>query len=152
MLIPCHDCDLIVKGDLISRYHSKIEHRRGKFIITDQSTNGTFIKTSGGQIIFLRREEFTLFGSGFISLGRKVNLADDNIIHLFKEAAMEVDNKELGDITVDTEIATLGLDSVMTMEVIGVLEEKLDARFPDEDLATLRRVGDLTALVRKVAA
>ena len=75
------DCDLVIKGDLISRYHSKIEHRRGKFIITDQSTNGTFIKTSGGQIIFLRREGFTLFGSGFISLGRKVDLADENIIH-----------------------------------------------------------------------
>ena len=75
------DCDLVIKGDLISRYHSKIEHRRGKFIITDQSTNGTFIKTSGGQIIFLRREEFTLFGSGFISLGRKVDLTDENIIH-----------------------------------------------------------------------
>jgi adenylate cyclase len=75
------DCDLVIKGDLISRYHSKIEHRRGKFIITDQSTNGTFIKTSGGQIIFLRREEFTLFGSGFINLGRKVDLTDENIIH-----------------------------------------------------------------------
>ena len=75
------DCELVIKGDLISRYHCRIEHRRGKYIITDQSTNGTFIKTSGGQIIFLRREEFTLFGSGFISLGRKVDLADDNIIH-----------------------------------------------------------------------
>lgn len=80
-----NDCDLIIKGDLISRYHSKIEHRRGKYIITDQSTNGTFIKTSGGQIIFLRREEFTLFGSGYISLGRKVDLGDPNIIHFLCE-------------------------------------------------------------------
>ncbi len=77
------DCDLIVKGELISRYHSKIEHRRGKFIITDQSTNGTFIKTQEGQEIFLRREELTLVGSGHISLGRKVDQADDNLIQYF---------------------------------------------------------------------
>ncbi|TNF88038.1 MAG: FHA domain-containing protein [Gammaproteobacteria bacterium] len=79
------DCELIVKGDLISRYHSKIEHRRGKFIITDQSTNGTFVRTSEGQDIFLRREELTLFGSGYISLGKKVDLSDDNIIHFMCE-------------------------------------------------------------------
>ena len=79
------DCELIVKGDLISRYHSKIEHRRGKFIITDQSTNGTFVRTSEGQDVFLRREEFTLFGSGYISLGKKVDLSDDNIIHFMCE-------------------------------------------------------------------
>jgi hypothetical protein len=75
------DCDLVIKGDLISRHHSKIEHRRGKFIISDQSTNGTFIRTTGGQVIFLRREEFALFDSGYISLGKKVDPADPNIIH-----------------------------------------------------------------------
>ncbi len=79
------DCELVVKGDLISRYHCRIEHRRGKYIITDQSTNGTFIRTTGGQIIFLRREEFTLFGSGYISLGKKVDPADPNIIHFLCE-------------------------------------------------------------------
>ena len=75
------DCELVISGDLISRYHSKIEHRRGKFIITDQSTNGTFVRTADGQDIFLRREEFTLFGSGYISLGKKVDLNDSNVIH-----------------------------------------------------------------------
>jgi hypothetical protein len=79
------DCDLIVRGDLISRYHSKIENRRGKFIISDQSTNGTFIRTTGGQAVFLRREEFALFDSGYISLGRKVNPDDPNIIHFLCE-------------------------------------------------------------------
>ena len=79
------DCDLIIKGDLISRHHSKLEHRRGKFIVTDQSTNGTFIRTTEGQEIFLRREEFTVFGSGYISLGKKVDLGDENVIHFLCE-------------------------------------------------------------------
>ncbi len=79
------DCELIIKGDLISRHHSRIEHRRGKFIITDQSTNGTFVRTTEGQELFLRREEFTLFGSGHISLGKKVDLNDEYIIHFLCE-------------------------------------------------------------------
>lgn len=79
------DCELVIQGDLISRYHSKIEHRRGKFIITDQSTNGTFIKTQAGQEIFLRREELTLVGAGYISLGKKVDQTDENLVQYFCE-------------------------------------------------------------------
>jgi acyl carrier protein len=77
--------------------------------------------------------------------------SDDEIIQLFKAAVYEVDQKQLGSVTPETQIANLGLDSVATMEVIGALEEKLSVRFPDEDLATLKSVGDLTALVRRVS-
>lgn len=75
------DCELVIQGELISRYHSKVEHRRGKFIITDQSTNGTFIKTGDGLEIFLRREELALYGDGFISLGKKVDHTDIDLIY-----------------------------------------------------------------------
>jgi adenylate cyclase len=75
------DCELIIKGELISRHHSKIEYRRGKFVVTDQSTNGTFVKTLEGPEVFLRREELALFGSGYISLGKEVDYADDYLIH-----------------------------------------------------------------------
>jgi len=79
------DCELVIKGELISRHHSKFEHRRGKFIITDQSTNGTFIKTMEGQEIFLRREDFALFGSGYISLGKEIDQSDPDLIHFLCE-------------------------------------------------------------------
>ncbi len=75
------DCDLIISGDLISRFHARIEVRRGRFVITDQSTNGTFIRTEDGQNFFLRREENTLFGSGVISLGSSIEKAGDNLLH-----------------------------------------------------------------------
>ena len=75
------DCELVIQGELISRYHSKLEHRRGKFIISDQSTNGTFIKTRDGLYIYLRREELALYGEGFISLGKKVDHTDIDLIH-----------------------------------------------------------------------
>jgi len=41
---------------------------------------------------------------------------------------------------------------VQTMEVIGAMEEKLNIQFPDEDLATIKSIGDLTRLVQRLAA
>lgn len=79
------DCELIIMGDLISRYHAKISVRRGKFVLTDQSTNGTYLRTLDGQNVFLRQEEFTLFASGVISLGKSVDKAKDNLLHYICE-------------------------------------------------------------------
>lgn len=81
----------------------------------------------------------------------ETRFTDNEIIQLFKAAVFEVDQKEIGEVTTSTEIAQLGLDSVATMEVIGALEEKLEVRFPDEELATLKSIADLTALVRRLS-
>ena len=75
---------------------------------------------------------------------------DEEIITLFKDAVKEVENKELNDLTPGSNLAKLGLDSVATMEVIGVMEERLNVQFPDEDLANLQTLSDLTALVHKL--
>lgn len=77
---------------------------------------------------------------------------DQEIIELFKASVKEVDNNvKVDNVDITTEISGLGLDSVMTMEVIGVMEEKLNIRFPDEDLATIKKMSDLAALVRRLA-
>jgi adenylate cyclase len=64
------DNDLVVKGNLISRIHAKIEMRRGKFVLIDQSTNGTFIQNVLGQETFVRRDTAELGDEGTIGLGR----------------------------------------------------------------------------------
>ena len=64
------DNDLVVKGNLISRIHAKIEMRRGKFVLIDQSTNGTFLQSVGGQETFVRRDTTELGDEGTIGLGR----------------------------------------------------------------------------------
>jgi class 3 adenylate cyclase len=64
------DNDLVVKGNLISRIHAKIEMRRGKFVLVDQSTNGTFIQNVRGQETFVRRDTTELGDEGTIGLGR----------------------------------------------------------------------------------
>ncbi|MDH3273686.1 MAG: FHA domain-containing protein [Gammaproteobacteria bacterium] len=64
------DNDLIIKGNLISRIHAKVEMRRGKFVLVDQSTNGTFVQTVKGEETFIRRDSAEIRGEGTIGLGR----------------------------------------------------------------------------------
>jgi hypothetical protein len=64
------DNDLVVKGNLISRLHARIELSRNKLVLIDQSTNGTFVQTLGGEESFVRRDSLQLKGEGMIGLGR----------------------------------------------------------------------------------
>jgi class 3 adenylate cyclase len=70
------DNDLVVKGNLISRIHARVEMRRGRFILIDQSTNGTFLQKENGEEVFVRRDNTVLEGNGVIGLG-KVAKSDD---------------------------------------------------------------------------
>lgn len=64
------DNDVVVKGNLISRVHARIEASRDKFTLVDESTNGTFVQTNAGEEIFVRRDSTPLTGEGVIGLGR----------------------------------------------------------------------------------
>ena len=61
--------DIVVYGPKVSRQHARIEQRKDKFTLIDQSANGTYLTIAGRQEIVLRREEFILYGSGLITLG-----------------------------------------------------------------------------------
>lgn len=62
--------DLVVKGNLISRLHARVEVRKNRYLLVDESTNGTFIQRDDGEEIYVRRDSTELSGSGVISLGR----------------------------------------------------------------------------------
>ena len=76
-----NDCDLMVKSDLSSRHHAQLVYRKGKFVLIDQSTNGTFIKAQGGKEVYVQGEETPLSGSGFISLGKAVTVDNEHLIY-----------------------------------------------------------------------
>lgn len=63
-------CQLVLKNDFASRQHAHVEFRLGKFIISDHSINGTYIRFHSGQIVRINREEAVLVGAGSISLGQ----------------------------------------------------------------------------------
>ena len=62
--------DIVIKGNLISRLHAKLELNRNKILLVDQSTNGTFVTSRDGEESFVRRDSMQLKGEGSIGLGR----------------------------------------------------------------------------------
>jgi hypothetical protein len=62
-------CSLRVPTLRASRNHARIDYRRGKFILVDESTNGTYLAREDGSTSVLRREEAVLTGAGRIGLG-----------------------------------------------------------------------------------
>jgi len=61
--------------------HAKVEMRRGKFILVDQSTNGTFLQNVQGEETFVRRDSTELHEEGTIGLGRAEEPGGSLAIH-----------------------------------------------------------------------
>jgi hypothetical protein len=62
--------DVVIKGNLISRVHARIDLRKNRFVLVDESTNGTFIHRDDGEEVYVRRDSAELTGSGIIGMGR----------------------------------------------------------------------------------
>jgi class 3 adenylate cyclase len=73
--------DITIDAPHASRNHVKVEYNRGKFVLTDQSTNGTYVKLADGKEVYLRREELPLSSTGAICLGEKVDESNPQVIH-----------------------------------------------------------------------
>lgn len=56
-------------------------------------------------------------------------------------------------LSLETDIATLGIESVTMLELIAALEERFDIELPDDELTTLDTLNDVIELLaRHVAA
>lgn len=64
------NCDLAICSNFASRQHARIEFNFGKFVFTDHSANGSYIRFSDNQVIHLAHQEIMLHGTGTISLGQ----------------------------------------------------------------------------------
>ncbi len=62
--------DIVITGNLVSRLHARVEFSRNRFILTDQSTNGTFVHMKSHEELFVRRDSAVISGEGSIGLGR----------------------------------------------------------------------------------
>ncbi len=65
-------CEVVISDRNASRQHARIECRRDKFFLIDQSTNGSFVTIANEAEVVLRREEIMLRGSGRIGFGHSV--------------------------------------------------------------------------------
>jgi acyl carrier protein len=79
-------------------------------------------------------------------------MTDADLLDLLRRALHEVDPERADDwaeLTLDRTIASLGLDSIKTMEMVGFVEDETDVTFDDEELADVETLAQLVALVRR---
>ena len=74
------DCDVIIPSQQASRQHCKIECNRGKFILVDNSANGSYVN-HGETELFFHQERVPLLGEGYVSLGEPSEDNPDFLLH-----------------------------------------------------------------------
>ena len=72
---------LVVEAEWVSRNHALIECKRGLFVLSDRSTNGTYVRFGDDDELRLHRDEVHLRRSGTISLGQTINLNPEHLIY-----------------------------------------------------------------------
>ncbi len=72
---------LMVAADWVSRTHASIEYKRGHFVLSDRSTNGTWVRQGEDDELRLSRDEVHLRKSGTISLGKGIAQNADQIVY-----------------------------------------------------------------------
>lgn len=77
-------CGLRISSRRTSRQHAVIDFSRGGFLLTDHSTNGTFIRTGGSPSLLLRRDSTKLTGSGLIGFGGEPRRPDEDHVLAFQ--------------------------------------------------------------------
>lgn len=71
-----------------SRQHAVVDFTRESFLLTDHSTNGTFIRSGGSPPLVLRRDATKLVGSGLIGFGAEVlDEGQDHVVAFRAELA-----------------------------------------------------------------
>ena len=72
---------LVVDAEWVSRTHAMVEFKRGHFVLSDRSTNGTYVKLGDDDEIRLHRDEIHLRKAGTISLGQAVALNHEDVVY-----------------------------------------------------------------------
>ena len=80
-------CGLVVASAWASRRHATIDVQRGRFVLTDHSSNGTFVADDGGSEQYLKREAHHLGSHGSISVGIGAAGNPRDIVHFRCEVA-----------------------------------------------------------------
>jgi hypothetical protein len=79
--------DIVIVSLFASRVHARVHTREGHFVLTDLSSNGTFlmIDDQTGET-HLRREEAMLHGRGWIGLGKNASTHGDHSVRFSLQA------------------------------------------------------------------
>ncbi len=72
---------LVIEADWVSRTHVTVEFKRGHFMLSDRSTNGTYVRIGEDDELKVHRDEVHLRKTGTLSLGQTHAVNGENLIH-----------------------------------------------------------------------
>lgn len=72
---------VVIDAEWVSRNHALVEWKRGRFMLADRSTNGTWVLMGEDEEQFVHRDELHLRRCGTISLGQAHSDRRDELIH-----------------------------------------------------------------------
>ena len=73
--------EIVIVSLFASRVHARVHSRDGHFVLTDLSSNGTFLMVDDhSSEVHLRREEAVLSGRGWIGLGKNASTHGDHSV------------------------------------------------------------------------
>ncbi len=64
------ECGLRLELPFVSRRHARIERYRQYFMLIDESSNGTFVRSEDETVCHVHRSSFRLWGAGMLSFGQ----------------------------------------------------------------------------------
>jgi acyl carrier protein len=77
-------------------------------------------------------------------------VTDDEILSLIKEALEDAAPEHAGaTLKMDSTLGETGISSITALEIAGYIEEKLNIRLPDDELAPLNTIGEFVQLIRR---
>lgn len=77
-------------------------------------------------------------------------MTDDEILILIKESLVHAAPEHAGaTLKMESTLGEIGISSITALEIAGFIEEKLDIRLPDDELAPLNSIGELVQLIRR---
>lgn len=77
-------CALRILSRRTSRHHAVIDYSRGGFILTDHSTNGTFLRSGDSRPVTVLRDHARLMGGGLLGFGAEPDGDDQDHVIVFR--------------------------------------------------------------------
>ncbi len=74
-------------------------------------------------------------------------MTTEELLALVATGIAHVTGRPAAEVSPEAGLEALGLDSLQTLELVAWAEERLSVRVPDEELARVASVGDLSALL-----
>jgi acyl carrier protein len=85
--------------------------------------------------------------NGFVIERSGLDMKRSELFEMFQRMATEIAEKDFSNVTEDSNIQELGLDSLSTLELVGAMERELGVQIPDEQLVGVQTVRQLLTLV-----